>query len=495
MFEFVNQSCASTDILILSIPFVDTHSPLCAGASLKSIAERARFSCSVVDLNILTVRFINGQKERNKFLDFFNSGYIHPTIQPLIGQYTNDVVSLVKRYNPKILGLSVFSFDSRAFAVRLCKEIKNKYPDIQIMLGGAGLTDTSSDDPNFAENLQKEQLIDHFIKGDAEHSFYEFLTGNKTYPGVNQSNWIQLKRNDLAVLPYPNYDDYYWNWYDPALPIDNHELKNVNTNNVAIPITGSRGCVRNCKFCDFIVSHKQFTWRTAENIFDEMIHQSKRYGITMFGFTDSLVNGNMKEYRQLMTMLAEYNNLQPFDKRIQWVGQFIMRPETQFKEDLWELTARAGATQLFIGIETIDDKVRYDMGKAFTNKDIDFGLSMMKKYNINAYLMFAIGYVSETQEVHDRWPQWLQQRVEYKDNITIGIMGTMEIPKDTYLDLHHEQLGIVWSGKKAMSNWATADNKNTFDKRNEWAKLAYQHVVDFGFNGDSNRIPHHQKDL
>ena len=52
MFEFVNPQCCPSDNLILSSPLTMTDAPMAAGAILKSIAEQAGFSCSVVDLNI-----------------------------------------------------------------------------------------------------------------------------------------------------------------------------------------------------------------------------------------------------------------------------------------------------------------------------------------------------------------------------------------------------------------------------------------------------------
>lgn len=486
MLSFVNQACEQSDILILSAPLIITDSPLGAGAVLKSIAEQAGFSCAVVDLNILTMRLIINHPERNNLVEFFETGLIGPSIEQFITEYADSVLDLIQRYNPKILGISVFTFNCRSFTAFVCKKIKACCPDIQIIIGGAGIADVSSDDADFAENLQKKQLIDHFIKGDAEQSFYEFLKGNITYPGVNVSNWIQLNRKDLAALPYPNYDDYQWSWYGAGLYASDDEFKySTKKHSVFLPITGSRGCVRNCTFCDYIVHHEQFTWRTADNIFDEMLHQIKRYGQKKFFFTDSLVNGNMKEYRRLIEMLAHYNDSQPDNERIYWTGQFIMRPKNQFKEDLWELTARSGATTLSIGIESFDDQVRVAMGKSFTNEDIDFGLDMMMKYKIQTYFMLMIGYVTETQATYDQVPEWLKQRVKYKDIMTLGIVGTVGIIKNTILDKNQHQFGVIWLddvGKRGIANWATSNSENTPSKRKQWMELTFNYAKELGFS-------------
>jgi hypothetical protein len=188
-------------------------------------------------------------------------------------------------------------------------------------------------------------------------------------------------------------------------------------------------------------------------------------------------------------MLADHNDSQPDDQRISWYSQFIMRPKDQFKEDLWELTARSGAQVLAIGIESFDDQVRSEMGKSFTNEDIDFGLSMMKKYGIKTYFMFMIGYVTETQEVYDQVKQWLQTRVEYKDIMILGIVGTVAIIKNTYLDKNQDKFGVIWLNdagssnlKNSLFNWATSDNKNTPATRDKWLKMTQRYATELGFH-------------
>ena len=185
MFEYVNPNSVTCNVLILSSPLTITNGPMAAGAILKSIAEQSGFSCSVVDLNILTMRWVFTHPKHRDLMEFSHSGVIKAKIEQTILQYTNSVVALVKRYDPKILGISVFTYHCRTFTALLCKEIKIHCPDIQIIIGGAGIADVSSADPEFAENLQRDQLIDHYIKGDAEQSFSEFLKGNHAFPGVN----------------------------------------------------------------------------------------------------------------------------------------------------------------------------------------------------------------------------------------------------------------------------------------------------------------------
>lgn len=481
MFEYVNAERTPCDVLLLSVPLTITKQPLMAGAVLKPIAEQAGYSCKVVDLNILTMRWLNAHLNKHDILEFFEYDNTTNVAKKEIFNFLQSVVSLVRRHQPKILGLSVFTFSSRAATANICKKIREYFPDIKIIIGGAGIAMSGAGEPDFAEQLKKENLIDSYINGDAEHSFYEFLVGNRTFSGINTGTWTGLTAEDINKLPYPDYSDYDW---------DHYESKDI-------VITGSRGCVRNCKFCDYIERWKKFVWRSADDIFNEMITQQQRYNISSFMFSDSLINGNMKEYRRLVEKLANHNETCDPSQRISWSSQFILRSKDQFKEDVWELTARSGATNLSIGIEAFDDHIRADIGKPFTNEDIDYGLDMMRKYRINPYFMFIIGHVNETEEHYVRARQWFDERLRYRDLVLIGFVSTLVIPPNTYLDRNQEKLGITWLKQAPGSvdsdverwssltatpmDWVNEKTGNTPAKRSKWFVSTRDYAIDQGF--------------
>lgn len=482
MFEQVNSQCTPCDVLLLSVPLTITKQPLMAGAVLKPVAERAGYSCSTVDLNILTINWIDTHPHKHDLLEFFEyDNIINSDVENEIFNFLQSVVAIVCRYDPKILGLSVFTFSSRAATATICKKIREYFPNMQIIIGGAGIA-AGTGKTDFAEQLKKENLIDFYINGDAELSFYEYLVGNQTFSGINSVDWTALTSQDMNKLDYPNYDDYDWSQYP----------------NREIGITGSRGCVRNCQFCDYIERWKKFVWRSADDIFDEMITQQQRYKISNFTFSDSLINGNMKEYRRLVEKLADYNKTCGPDQRISWFSQFIFRSKTQFKEDLWELTALSGAVNLAIGIESFDDGIRAEIGKPFTNEDIDYALDMMQKYNITPYFMFIIGHVNETEKHYIRARRWFDDRLRYKDFVWIGFVGTLIIAPNTYLDRNQEKLGITWikqvqgadqGGKNRWSsstafprNWQNEKTANTPAQRSKWFIGIRDHAIGLGFN-------------
>ena len=103
--------------------------------------------------------------------------------------------------------------------------------------------------------------------------------------------------------------------------------------------------------------------------------------------------------------------------------------------------------------------------------------------------MFMIGYVTETQEVYDQVKQWLQDRVEYKDIMMLGIVGTVAIIKNTYLDKNQDKFGVIWLNdagssnlKNSLFNWTTSNNENTPAKRAEWLKMTQNYATELGFH-------------
>ena len=85
-----------------------------------------------------------------------------------------------------------------------------------------------------------------------------------------------------------------------------------------IPITGSKGCVRNCDFCDVRFQFGKYQFRTGKDIAKEMISLSQKHGYRKFQFTDSLVNGSLKVMKDLSSnKVIGLNEIKEYlDKRI-----------------------------------------------------------------------------------------------------------------------------------------------------------------------------------
>jgi len=191
--------------------------------------------------------------------------------------------------------------------------------------------------------------------------------------------------------------EYYLDNFNYPIPdYSNYEFENYNfPDDIAFPITGSRGCVRNCDFCDIRAHFGRYKFRSGIDVANEMIHIAETLGYKKFEFTDSLVNGSLKTFEEFMTIIAEYNNKNP-GRKLTWHGQYICRPEKQQKERVYKLIAESGGEGLSIGAESGSNHVLEHMNKKTTVESLFAELRMFEKYNITCVLQTFLGHWSET---------------------------------------------------------------------------------------------------
>ena len=242
------------DIAILIIPKIDPYAPTVGPAVLKSHVEAAGYTCKVVDLNI---DFYNSLPvdDRHKF--YFTTAdnaflmkydYTYDDESHLFykkhKKWFIKTVKRIKKINPKFVGMSLLTKYSRSFAYHLSIEIKNELPDIKIIWGGADARENT-------KLLLDRGIIDFYVFGDGEFSLVELLNGNVTAPGINTVSPQQVE--DLSTVLPPNYDDINWDDYEDVYP----DAKTVY-------ITGSRGCVKRCTFCDIHTIWPKYKFRSSK---------------------------------------------------------------------------------------------------------------------------------------------------------------------------------------------------------------------------------------
>jgi len=366
------------DLLIVSVPFTDTTQPLQAPAILKAVAKKHNFTAETIDLNY---SFRTSGHEDLEFLkQYYMSGYTDRSdkiqqAETYVETVTNDIL---KKYIPRYIAISVFTYQCQTFASLLAQNIKTKRSEIKIIFGGQGLTTNGIHaNDSWPKECKELGLIDHYIIAEGEQALINLLKQGSG-KGIDNADWEQ--KLDIDDLPYPDYENY---------DLNNYEQK-------TLLITGSRGCVRRCTFCDIHKHWKRFVFRSGQSIADEMISQSQKYNIYNFSFTDSLVNGSMKAYRDFVSILADYN--QHAEKKLSWSGNLIVRGIKSMTEEDWTNTKKSGAKSLALGVESGSEKIRNEMKKHFSNKDLDEFMEQAHKNDVKCTFLLVIGYPTESHE-------------------------------------------------------------------------------------------------
>ena len=396
------------DLLVVSVPVLDLQYPPSSPAIIKACAKSAGFSARTLDLNLA---FKNICQDLDKFYsvqyNFENVGpdntdtkdhieLFYNSNKDLITTWIDQSIAAIVEHNPVWLGISVFSYKSHKATLSLCIEIKKRHPEIKIVLGGRGANSYALGpdhsqfrkkmfryfghypNKNFAETLFEYNLVDAVIQGDGEQAIIDLLSGSKETIIHGQVETIKLES-----LPFVDFDDYDLSAYEYI-------------NEPTIPITGSKGCVRQCTFCDIPVLWPKFKFRSGTHIAEEMIYLYNKHGVRKFYMSDSLVNGSLKAFKDFTKTLALHNQNNP-DATIKWVGQYITRPISKEVNDDYYTTLKAsGGEGLTIGVESGSDAVRAHMKKQFTTADIDYEIEQFDQKRILCVLLFFSCYPTET---------------------------------------------------------------------------------------------------
>ena len=349
-----------------------------------------------------------------------------------------------------MIAISVFTNRSAHCALEVIRELNSRSErnNFKIVIGGTGIEcELIGINKKLCTYLLNNKLIDYYIYGEGEISFRKIL--NKQFNGAGINNFELQQIEDLDQFPYPSYNK-----------IDPHQYKYVNWPDVMI--NGSRGCVRNCTYCDVAYYWPKFRYRTGVSLATEMYHTWKTTGINSFEFSDSLINGSLKEFKLLNRKLIELKKLDPMFQ-VTYKGQFICRSSGQFTERDYAEMKKAGCNYIYVGVESFSDKVRYAMDKKFDTDALEFHLQMCGKYGILNVFLMIVGYPTETLDDHTHNLKTLKKYQTYSqagiiDMITFGF--TTSILKNTPLERLKNQLGIEneFEDFNNAQNWISVQN-------------------------------------
>ena len=359
---------AQCKIVFVSVPKISPETPPAGPAVLKAYLLKNNIQSTYLDWNR---DFYDVCKERQ----YWSFGTVEGNLlqNDEFDRIWKINYSWIKEYfetnipiTCKYIGLSLFSFESAYAAEKLSVFFKKHFPDKKIVIGGPGSNTVS-------KKFLEDNLIDYSIPGDGEEALVKLLN-NESHPGIN--NYYIDKKLSMDDIPVGNFDDL-----------------NLSRYNGGIYIRTSKGCVLNCSFCDVKSLWSKFQFQSPSKIVEDLkIIRDKYPEVKDVKFADSLLNGSMSKFRELLTLMAAEKFPMNFETKI------IIRPSKQMPEEDYKLMADANFKVVLPGVESGSESVRQHMGKMFSNDDLIFFMNNMQKYNLKAVFLFIIGYITETEE-------------------------------------------------------------------------------------------------
>lgn len=469
------------DVVIISVPYAEPL-PLVAPVLLASCLEANGISAIGIDFNAQFIKKFSKEDWYVEFKNFLTIGYLvspkfNLKIYKDVLRFTKKFLLDIQKYhNPKFIGISIFTSESLDFGLILSYLIRKYCPDIKIIAGGKGLEVTDAHGVYHYQSWIDNSVVDTIVVGDAEAEIINTIKKNKT--GLVYA--AQQTKHDLDSVPLAQ-----WNNYDLSIypEIYNQIDQQITTDESYLSITASKGCVRQCNFCDVQDFWPEYLYRDPTKVAKEIIHNYQHTGIKKFKFTDNLINGSISNFRIMNQYLVDH-----LPGTIDYGGYAIFRGKNQMPEEDFELASRAGNRYWAVGVESGSESVRHDMKKKFTNEDLDWSVEMLYKYNIQQNWLLMIGYPSESEDDFKETLNLLRKYSTINNHITVQVtppfmlLNNSPLVKNTEtaklfgLDHLHEFGNLAskfWTSTKYIDN-------NFLTRSRRWKELVTL-VQDLGY--------------
>ena len=320
-------------------------------------------------------------------------GYFEEMATRIAPQFLTQILTSIDWGQYKLVGFTS-TFDQNVASLTMAKLIKDLYPNVKIVFGGANY------DGNMGmEYFRAFPFIDHVVIGEGEETFPALVrhlldAKSDSYPdGVayRQGDQIRLTPNqslfsDFAKTGPPDYDDYYHllaELGDAAQGLDRILL-----------YEGSRGCwwgeKHHCTFCGLNAQSMKFRAKSSEQVAQEMTYLSHRYDTARFRLVDNIID--MKYVENLFgKFAAEHCDL----------DVFIETKSNLHKSQIRTL-AIGGVKCMQPGLESLSLNQLRAMDKGVTPMQNIICLKWSFYYHVMVSWNILLGFPGETNEDYQR---------------------------------------------------------------------------------------------
>ena len=312
---------------------------------------------------------------------------------------------------------------------KLIKNIKNKYPNLKIIVAGPIST---------SDEKWDSDIVYAVLKGEYEKNIMKVLEGKN---GV--LNHDLLTKDEMNSAPFPYYDNNIFDKYFDGNPIP------MNVLYPQAHIWSSRGCPFKCIFCvwpaamtgndphgDGKRSVRQYTPDYIESFIKEL---TGKYKFKAIYFDDDTFNIGNRHTEKMSDVMSKFD--------IPWFA--MCRADTS-KKETWKKMADSGCKGVKIGVESgsqvVVDKI---VNKHLDLKYVQEIVSHIRSLDMSVHGTFTYGLPGETKDDMIRTKQFIQE-TEFS---TVQESGTAEIEGTPLHALINEQKLMTYPGAIADDNY------------------------------------------
>ncbi len=439
----INSKTKVEGIVLVNLPPWGVNNPPLSLACLSEYLKSKNIETEVFDFNI---QLYNKVKEGYSNLwhvenkNYWSNDNLLDKIIRLINKDIEEWVNKIIDSNIGIIAFSVVDPKER-LVIYMIKKIKEKRPNIKIILGGPACA-TPTSRGFFEERIPK--LIDAYIVGEGEETLSEVInkinqnmplekvSGVVVFKNNRENNFIPREPLKPEEIPSPTYNDF--------------DLSQYSKGN-SLLMEWSRGCIANCAFCIGKLMLGKYRFKEPNKIVKEVKYYVKEKGITNFTIVDNLINGDLKKLDETCDLIIK-NNL-----KISWSCEGI---GIEMQYPLLKKMKEAGCNEFQIGVESGSEIVLRRMRKPYTAKSAESLIRGAKRAGLKTEIFIMIGFPGETESEFNKTLEFIKRNKDYID--LVKSINILHLIAGTDVRDNYKKYGITLPKKDYYYKWYTKDS-------------------------------------
>jgi anaerobic magnesium-protoporphyrin IX monomethyl ester cyclase len=340
-----------------------------------------------------------------------------------------DVIDQVRKYQPQIVGFSCVTM-SYPMIREAIKNVKKEFPELYTILGGHHATFMTMD-------IFEECPVDYICRGEGEIAFpalLDSLDQGNPYPiieGIAFRKDGKIHNADKITL-LDSLDNLPRITLDLVAPGLGFSPK----------IVSSRGCPFTCSFCSITAFYSgKWRQRTVEDVMED-VEIAYKAGHRKFWFHDDNLTVNTKWVRDFC------NELYKRKMKISW--NCMSRIDTIVNEpDLINVMAKAGCTQISIGIESGIQGVLEAYHKKISIEQVKKAAKILRKADI-FYLLFMILGSGDEYDT----PEYIEENIRFFESIPFDLLTISVLTPLPGTEFYHK---MVSENRLLHKDWLKYD--------------------------------------
>ena len=288
------------------------------------------------------------------------------------------VVAIAEDFKPDMIGMTLFTYNALS-GYKLAAKLRHT----------TGLLVAGGAHPTICPREPLQHGFDVVVEGEGELAIRELAcslnNGHKIsrpdnglrFAGQDFSTRAFIEDLDSLDFPLLSYDSFDYQYYS--------EHKKI-----IVPggMMTSRGCPARCTFCANYVTGRQYRFRSASNIIEEMVELSSLYGIRHFSFWDDAFTAR----RSRLVELCDAIESNPALQNISWS---CITPGNMVKDFDLHRMASAGCVAINFGIESGDYNILRVIQKGQRPEHVLAAVKAAKSVGMMTTVNFMFGFPEE----------------------------------------------------------------------------------------------------